>query len=82
MKKFQLSIQQVHAITEEPERYVKRNTMQVYIYLCLKGGANPTNGVTDANDPIVKSNCAGVGCAAATLNQVISVCVVPVRVKH
>ena len=31
---------------------------------------------------MIKSNCAGVGCATATFGQVISMCVVPVRVKH
>ena len=41
-----------------------------------------SNDGTDANDPTVKSNCAGVGCAANTLRQVISMCVIPVRVKH
>ena len=48
----------------------------------FKRRSKSNNGVTDANDPSVKSNCAGVGCAAATLNQVFSVCVVPVRMKH
>ena len=40
------------------------------------------NDGNDANDPTVKSNCAGIGCAAATLSQVISICVVPARAKH
>ena len=40
MKKFQLSIQQDHAKTEEPARYAKRNTPQVYMDLNLKRRAN------------------------------------------
>ena len=40
MKKFQLNIQQVHAKTEEPVRYAKRNTLQVYMDSHLKGSAN------------------------------------------
>ena len=41
MKKFQLTLQQDHAKTEEPVRYANSNTLQVYTYLCLKGKANP-----------------------------------------
>ena len=41
-----------------------------------------SNDGTDANDPTVKSNCASVGCPTDTLRQVISMCVIPVRVKH
>ena len=40
MKKFQPSIQQDHAKTEEPVRYAKRNTLQVYMDSHLKGRAN------------------------------------------
>ena len=36
MRKFQLNIQQVHAKAEEPVRYAKRNTLQVYMDLYLK----------------------------------------------
>ena len=41
MKKFQLSIQQELAKTEKPARCAKRNTIQVYMDLPLKGKANP-----------------------------------------
>ena len=41
-----------------------------------------SNNGTDCNDPTVKSTCAGVGCATATFSQLISMCVVPVRLKH
>ena len=37
MKKIQLSIQQDHAKTEEPVRYVKRNTLEIYMDSYLKG---------------------------------------------
>ena len=40
LKKFQLSIQQDHAKTEEPVRYAKRNILQVYMNLHLKGSEN------------------------------------------
>ena len=40
MRKFQLNIQQVHAKAEEPVRYAKRNTLQVYMDLYLKRRAN------------------------------------------
>ena len=40
MRKFQLNIQQVHAKAEEPVRYAKRNTLQVYMDLYLKRKAN------------------------------------------
>ena len=40
MKKFQLSIQQDHAKTEEPVRCANRNTLQVYMDLHLKGRAS------------------------------------------
>ena len=40
MKKFQLSIQQDHAKTEEPVRYANRNTLQVCMDLHLKGRAS------------------------------------------
>ena len=39
-KKFQLSIQQDREKTEEPVRYAKRNTLQVYMDSHLKGRAN------------------------------------------
>ena len=42
VKKFQVSIQQDHAKTEEPVRYAKRNTLQVYMDLHLKGRTNQT----------------------------------------
>ena len=48
----------------------------------FKRKSKSSNDGTDSNDPTVKSNCAGVGCATATFGQVISMCVVPVRVKH
>ena len=48
----------------------------------FKRKSKSSNDGIDSNDPTVKSNCAGVGCAAATFGQVISMCVVPVRVKH
>ena len=70
MKKIQLSIQQDHAKTEEPVRYVKRNTLEIYMHSYLKGKSS--NDGTYSNDPTVKSNCAGVGCARATFSQVIS----------
>ena len=41
-----------------------------------------SNDGTNANDPTVKSNCTGDGCAITTLSQAISIFVVPVRVKH
>ena len=40
MRKFQLNIQQVDAKAEEPVRYAKRNTLQVYMDLYLKRRAN------------------------------------------
>ena len=40
MKKFQLNIQQDLTKTEEPVRYAKRNTLQVYMDLRLKRRAN------------------------------------------
>ena len=40
MKNFSLRIQQDHAKTEEPVRYAKRNTLQVYMDSHLKGKAN------------------------------------------
>ena len=40
IRKFQLNIQQVHAKAEEPVRYAKRNTLQVYMDLYLKRRAN------------------------------------------
>ena len=40
MKEFQLSIEQDHAKTQEPVRYAKKNTLQVYMDLCLKRRAN------------------------------------------
>ena len=40
LKKFQLSIQQDHAKAEEPVRYAKRNILQVYMNLHLKGSEN------------------------------------------
>ena len=42
VKKFQVSIQQDHAKTEELVRYAKRNTLQVYMDLHLKGTTNQT----------------------------------------
>ena len=39
-KKFQLNIQQDLAKTEQPARYAKRNTLQVYMDLRLKRTAN------------------------------------------
>ena len=48
----------------------------------FKKKSKSSNDSTDANYPTVKSNCAGAGCATATLSQVISMCVVLVRVKH
>ena len=60
MKKFKLSIQQDHAKTEEPARYAKRNNLQVYMDLHLKGRTNQTMMVlifTHSNDLTVKSNC-------------------------
>ena len=80
MKKIQLSIQQDHAKTEEPVRYVKRNTLEIYMDSYLKDKSSADG--TCSNDPTVKSNCAGVGCATATFSQVISMCVLPVKVKH
>ena len=41
-----------------------------------------SNDGTNATDPTVNSNCADVSCAAATISQVINMCLVPVRVKH
>ena len=79
MKKFQPSIQQDHAKTEEPVRYAKRKTLQVYRDSHVKERANQAMMVQIL---MIKSNCAGVGCATATFGQVISMCVVPVRVKH
>ena len=73
MKKIQFSIQQDHAKTKEPVRYVKRNTLEIYMDSYLKGKSS--NGATYSNDPTVKSNCAGVCSATATLSQVISMCV-------
>ena len=35
-KKYQLSIQQDHAKTQEPERYANRNALQVYMDSGLK----------------------------------------------
>ena len=40
MKKFQLNILQDQAKTEEPVRFAKRITLQVYMDLCLKRRAN------------------------------------------
>ena len=40
MKKIRLSIHQDHVKTEEPVRYVKRNTVQVYMDSNLKGRVN------------------------------------------
>ena len=40
MKKFKPSIQQDHAKTEEPVRYAKRNTLQVYMDSHLNDRAN------------------------------------------
>ena len=48
----------------------------------LKRKSKSSNDGTNSNDPTVKSNCAGVGCATVTFGQVISMRVVPVRVKH
>ena len=48
----------------------------------LKRKSKSSNDGTNSNDPTVKSNYAGVGCATVTFGQVISMCVVPVRVKH
>ena len=42
VKKFQVSIQQDHAKTEKLVRYAKRNTLQVYMDLHLKGRTNQT----------------------------------------
>ena len=67
MKKIQLSIQQDHA-----------KSLEIYMDSYLK--EKPSNDGTYSNDPTVKSNCAGVGCATATFSQVISMCVLPVRV--
>ena len=41
-----------------------------------------SNDGTDANEPTFKSCCPGVGCVTANLIQVISMCVIPIRVKH
>ena len=44
---------------------------------------NKSNDVgTNANNPTMKSNYENVGCVAATLSQIISMCVVPLRVRH
>ena len=48
----------------------------------FKKKSKSSNDGTDANDSTVKSNFAGIGFATATLSQVISMCVVPIRVKH
>ena len=48
----------------------------------FKSKSKSSNDCTDANDPTVKRNRAGVGSATASFSQVISMCVVPVRVKH
>ena len=42
VKKCQVSIQQDHEKTEELVRYAKRNTLQVYMDLHLKGRTNQT----------------------------------------
>ena len=48
----------------------------------FKKKSKSSNDGTDANDSTVKSNFAGIGFASATLSQVISMCVVPIRVKY
>ena len=48
----------------------------------LKRKSKSSNDGTNSNDPTVKSNCAGVGCATVTFGQVINMCVVPVRVTQ
>ena len=77
MKKFQLSIQQDHQ---------KQKTCKIckekHPRFTFKRKSKSSNDGTGSNDPTVKSNCAGVGCATSTFSQVISMCVVPVRVKH
>ena len=40
MKKFQLNLQQDLTKTKEPVRYAKRNTLQVYMDLCLRRRGN------------------------------------------
>ena len=48
----------------------------------FKRKSKSNNVGTDANDPTIKSNFVGVDCKATILGQIISMCVVPVRVKH
>ena len=50
--------------------------------LTFKRKSKSSNNDTDPNFSTVKSNFAGVGFVIFTFSQIISICVVPVRVKH
>ena len=83
MKKFQLNIQQDLTKNRRTCKICKEKYPTSLHGFTFKKKSKSSNDGTDAmNDLIVKSNCEGVGCATETLHQVISMCVVPVRIKY
>ena len=78
-------IQQKHAIIGEFVKYVKGNIHQDYNHGYKIKSKKTSDGDTDkaSEQPeAMESNCAGIKNAATVVGEVISMCVVPVRLRH